>query len=80
MRCCSGISLNHEQFLTWVLFYSVLHDLALVQLVQKQLLPYLRAGAASVPVAVDRASRVMKEVTSVKGLTQGKLQELVSPE
>ncbi len=50
---------------------SVLQDLALVQLMQKQLLPYLRAGAAAVPVAVDRAARVLSDITRVKGLTQG---------
>lgn len=50
---------------------SVLQDLALNQLLQKQLLPYLRAGAAAVLLAVDRASRVMAELTSVKGLIQG---------
>lgn len=54
-----------------VLPRSVLQDLALVQLMQKQLLPYLRAGAASVPVAVDRASRVLADIARLKGLTQG---------
>ena len=52
---------------------SVLQDLALTQLMQKQLLPYLRAGAAEVPVAVDRATRVLKAVSSVEGLTQGNI-------
>lgn len=50
---------------------SVLQDLALTQLMQKQLLPYLRAGAAEVPVAVDRATRVLSAVSRVEGLTQG---------
>ena len=50
---------------------SALQDLALQQLMQKQLLPYLRAGAAAVPVAVDRASRVLGCMTQVKGFVQG---------
>ncbi|DBA84127.1 TPA: hypothetical protein ACH3X1_006603 [Trebouxia sp. C0004] len=59
-----------------VLPRSVLQDLALVQLMQKQLLPYLRAGAASVPVAVDRASRVLTDIAQLKGLTQGSAKAL----
>ncbi len=59
--------------LSLLLCCSVLQDLALVQLMQKQLLPYLRAGAASVPVAVDRASRVLTDIARLKGLTQGEM-------
>ena len=59
--------------LSMLLCCSVLQELALVQLMQKQLLPYLRAGAASVPVAVDRASRILTDTARLKGLTQGEL-------
>ncbi len=59
--------------LSMLLSCSVLQDLALVQLMQKQLLPYLRAGSASVPVAVDRASRVLTDIARLKGLTQGEI-------
>ena len=62
--------------LSLLLCCSVLQDLALVQLMQKQLLPYLRAGAASVPVAVDRASRVLADIAQLKGLTQGENKKL----
>ena len=50
---------------------SVLQDLAMKQLLQNQVLPYLIAGPAAVSVAVDRASRVMAELSTVKGLIQG---------
>lgn len=51
---------------------SVLQDLALDQLLQKQMLPYLIAGPAAVSVAVDRASRVLDELSTVGGLIQGR--------
>ena len=51
---------------------SVLQDLALKQLLQHQMLPYLIAGPADVAVAVDRASRVLAEISTVEGLIQGK--------
>lgn len=50
---------------------SVLQDLAIHQLLQNQMLPYLIAGPAAVSVAVDRASRVMAELSTVQGLIQG---------
>lgn len=49
----------------------MLQDLAIKQLLQNQMLPYLIAGAAAVSVAVDRASRVMAELSTVQGLIQG---------
>ena len=56
----------------------MLQDLALNQLMLKQMLPYLRAGAAAVPVAVDRAGRVMAELSSIKGLIQGTVATVIS--
>lgn len=50
---------------------SVLQELALKQLLQHQMLPYLIAGPAAVAVAVDRASRVLAELSTVEGLIQG---------
>lgn len=41
------------------------------QLLQTQMLPYLVAGPAAISVAVDRASRVMAELSTVQGLIQG---------
>lgn len=54
-------------------FCSVLQDLALAQLLQKQLLPYLRASSGNIVVAVERASRVVSTPAPASSLMQGQL-------
>lgn len=51
---------------------SVLQDLALVQLLQKQLLPYLRASSGNLAVAIERSSRLLSQIAPAAAFLQGK--------